>query len=112
MADVFVAEQAQLGRRVVIKVLHPHLARDTEVAERFRREAEAAAKLVHPYITRIFDYGATDDVVFTVMPFLEGRIAGRPDPEGQAGRSRARRGDAVAGRVRARLRAPPGRHSP
>jgi serine/threonine protein kinase len=72
MADVYVAEQAQLARRVVIKVLHPHLARDAEVAERFRREAEAAAKLVHPHICSIFDYGATVDVVFTVMPYLEG----------------------------------------
>src|SRR6185437_4708868 len=72
MADVYIAEQGQLARRVVIKVLHPHLARDAEVAERFRREAEAAAKLVHPHITSIFDYGATDDVVFTVMPYLEG----------------------------------------
>jgi len=72
MADVYVAEQAQLSRRVVIKVLHPHLARDPEVAERFRREAEAAAKLVHPHICAIHDYGATQDVVFTVMPYLEG----------------------------------------
>jgi len=72
MADVYVAEQAQLNRNVVIKVLHPHLARDEEVAERFRREAEAAAKLVHPNICGILDYGATDDVVFTVMPYFEG----------------------------------------
>jgi serine/threonine-protein kinase len=72
MADVYLAEQAQLSRRVVIKVLHPHLARDAEVTERFRREAEAAAKLAHPNICAIHDYGATQDVVFTVMPFLEG----------------------------------------
>src|SRR3954469_23697980 len=72
MADVYIAEQAQLSRRVVIKVLHPHLARDEEVAERFRREAEAAAKLVHPHVCGIFDYGATDDVVYTVMPYFEG----------------------------------------
>src|SRR3954470_13138398 len=72
MADVFVAEQAQLLRNVVIKVLHPHLARDEEVAERFRREAEAAAKLVHPHICGILDYGATEDVVYTVMPYLKG----------------------------------------
>ncbi len=72
MAEVYIAEQAQLERQVVIKVLHPHLARDAEVAERFRREAEAAAKLVHPHICPILDYGATDDVVYTVMPFLEG----------------------------------------
>jgi eukaryotic-like serine/threonine-protein kinase len=72
MADVYVAEQVQLSRRVVIKVLHPHLARDAEVAERFRREAEAAAKLVHPHICAIHDYGATQDVVFAVMPYFEG----------------------------------------
>jgi serine/threonine protein kinase len=72
MADVYLAEQTQLSRPVVLKVLHPHLARDPEVAERFRREAEAAAKLVHPHICSILDYGATDEVVFTVMPYLAG----------------------------------------
>ncbi len=72
MADVYVAEQTQLSRPVVIKVLHAHLARDREVAERFRREAEAAAKLVHPHICGILDYGATNEVVYTVMPYLEG----------------------------------------
>ncbi len=72
MADVYVAEQSLLGRLVVVKALHPHLARDPEVAERFRREAEAAAKLVHPHVCGILDYGATEDVVFTVMPYFEG----------------------------------------
>src|SRR3569833_2726639 len=72
MAYVYLAEQAQLARSVVIKVLHPHLARDAEVAERFRREAEAAAKLVHPHVCGILDYGATEDVVYTVMPYFEG----------------------------------------
>ncbi|HEY4217395.1 MAG TPA: serine/threonine-protein kinase [Gemmatimonadaceae bacterium] len=72
MADVYLAEQVQLTRHVVVKVLHPHLGRDPEVAERFRREAEAAAKLVHPHVCGILDYGAADDVVYTVMPFLEG----------------------------------------
>src|SRR5690348_6649395 len=71
MAEVYVAEQVQLARRVVLKVLHPHLGRDAEVAERFRREAEAAAKLVHPNICAIFDYGASGDVVYTVMPLFE-----------------------------------------
>jgi serine/threonine-protein kinase len=72
MADVYLAEHSQLARPVVIKVLHPHLARDPEVSERFRREAEAAAKLVHPHICAILDCGATDDVVYTVMPYLAG----------------------------------------
>lgn len=72
MADVFLADQVLLGRRVVIKVLHPHLSRDAEIAERFRREAEAAAQLVHPNICPILDYGAVDEVVYTVMPYLGG----------------------------------------
>jgi serine/threonine-protein kinase len=72
MATVYVGEQAHLLRPVVIKVLHPHLAKDPEVAERFRREAEAASRLVHPHICPIFDYGATEDVVYAVMPYLEG----------------------------------------
>ena len=72
MAEVFFAEQAQLGRPVVIKVLHPHLSKDPEVAERFRREAEASAQLVHPHIVPILDYGAVEDAVYTVMPYLAG----------------------------------------
>jgi eukaryotic-like serine/threonine-protein kinase len=72
MADVYFAEQALLTRRVVIKVLHPHLARDHEIVERFRREAEAAAQLVHPHICPILDYGAVGETVYIVMPYLEG----------------------------------------
>src|ERR1700744_5851710 len=72
MDDVFLAEHAQLNSNGGSKVLQPHLARDREVAERFRREAEAAAKLVHPHICGILDYGATEDVVYAVMPFFTG----------------------------------------
>ncbi|HTR78453.1 MAG TPA: serine/threonine-protein kinase [Gemmatimonadaceae bacterium] len=72
MADVYLAEQARLTRQVVIKVLHAHLARDQEIAERFRREAEAAAHLVHPHICPILDVGTSEGIVYTVMPFLSG----------------------------------------
>ncbi len=72
MADVYLAEQALLARRVVIKVLHPHLAKDSEIAERFRREAEASSQLVHPHICPILDYGDVEETVYTVMPYLEG----------------------------------------
>jgi serine/threonine protein kinase len=72
MADVYYAEQALLGRRVVIKVLHAHLGKDPEIAERFRREAESAAQLCHPHICPILDYGDVDGVVYTVMPYYEG----------------------------------------
>ena len=72
MATVFRAEQVMLGREVVVKVLHAHLARDPEMTERFRREAEAAAQLVHPTICPILDFGQSGDVVYIVMPYLGG----------------------------------------
>lgn len=72
MATVFRAEQVSLDREVVVKVLHPHLARDEEMAERFRREAEAAARLVHPFICPVLDFGQSGETVYIVMPFLAG----------------------------------------
>lgn len=72
MASVYAAKHAQLGRPVVIKVLLPHLARDPEMRERFRREAEAAAQLVHPAICQILDYGELDTTVYLVMPYMAG----------------------------------------
>jgi serine/threonine protein kinase len=72
MAHVYYAEHVQLGRPLVIKVLHAHLAREQEMRERFRREAEAAASLIHPHICAIIDYGSSDEVVYLVMPHLSG----------------------------------------
>jgi serine/threonine-protein kinase len=72
MATVFRAEQLPLGRDVVVKVLHAHLARDPEMTERFRREAEAAAKLVNPHICPILDFGQSGETVYIVMPYLAG----------------------------------------
>jgi serine/threonine protein kinase len=72
MASVYAAKHAQLARPVVIKVLLAHLARDAEMRERFRREAEAAAQLVHPYICQILDYGELESTVYLVMPYLAG----------------------------------------
>ncbi len=72
MATVYRAEQMPLGRDVVVKVLHPHLARDAEMAERFRREAEAAAQLVHPFICPLLDFGRSGETVYIVMPYLGG----------------------------------------
>jgi len=72
MAHVYYALHAVLERPLVIKVLHQHLAKDPEMRERFRREAEAASQLVHPHICAILDYGALGDTVYLVMPFLAG----------------------------------------
>ena len=72
MATVFRAEQMPLAREVIVKVLHAHLARDSEMTERFRREAEAAAKLVHPFICPVLDFGELGETVYIVMPYLGG----------------------------------------
>ncbi len=72
MAHVYYALHAVLERPLVVKVLHQHLARDPEMRERFRREAEAASQLVHPHICAIVDYGALGDTVYLVMPYLAG----------------------------------------
>jgi serine/threonine protein kinase len=72
MAHVYYAEHALLERPVVLKVLHSHLARDPEMRERFRREAEAACRLQHPHICAMIDYGDIDGTVFLVMPYFAG----------------------------------------
>jgi serine/threonine-protein kinase len=72
MATVFRAEQMPLAREVIVKVLHAHLARDSEMTERYRREAEAAAKLVHPFICPVLDFGEMGETVYIVMPYLGG----------------------------------------
>src|SRR5918911_910433 len=72
MASVYAARHSQLGRPVVIKVLLAHLAREQEMRERFRREAEAASQLVHPHVCSIVDYGELEDSVYLVMPFFSG----------------------------------------
>jgi serine/threonine protein kinase len=85
MASVYLAENAQLRKPVVLKVLHGHLAKDAEMMERFRREARAASELVHPHIVPIIDAGENGGVVFFVMPYLAGgsladRVARGPQP--------------------------------
>jgi serine/threonine protein kinase len=72
MAHVYLARHAALARPLVIKVLHRNLARDPEMRERFRREAEAAARLVHPFVCAIADMGASGDLEYLVMPYYAG----------------------------------------
>lgn len=72
MAHVYYAMHATLDRPLVIKVLHAHLAKDPEMRERFKREAEASSQLLHPHICPILDFADLTDLVYLVMPYLAG----------------------------------------
>jgi len=72
MADVYLAEDQLLGRRLAVKVLHHHFAEDQEFVERFRREASSAAALSHPNIVGIFDRGEWDGTYYIAMEYVPG----------------------------------------
>lgn len=72
MADVYLAEQTSLGRRVAVKVLRPETLRHPGAVERFEREARAAAALVHGNIVQIHEVARIDGVHFLVSEYVEG----------------------------------------
>jgi eukaryotic-like serine/threonine-protein kinase len=73
MADVYCAEDLQLGRNVALKVLHSRFAEDAEFRERFRREARSAAGLNHQNVVSIYDRGEWDGNYYIAMEYLDGR---------------------------------------
>ncbi len=72
MADVWLAEDTHLQRRVALKVLHRRFAQDREFVERFRREAESAAGLQDPNIVSVFDRGEYEGTYYIAMQYVEG----------------------------------------
>jgi serine/threonine-protein kinase len=83
MADVHRGTDARLGRTVAIKLLKPSLATDPAFRTRFRQEAQAAARMAHPTIVRVFDAGEETirdangheaQLPFIVMEYVDGRL--------------------------------------
>jgi len=74
MSTVFLAQDTVLERPVAVKLLAEHLADDEAFVERFQREALSAARLQHPNIVQVFDYGldASSHRHFIVMEFVDG----------------------------------------
>jgi predicted Ser/Thr protein kinase len=72
MGAVYKARQRELDRLVAVKVLPADPSTDAAFAERFTREARALAKLCHPNIVMIYDFGRTADLCFFVMEYVEG----------------------------------------
>jgi serine/threonine protein kinase len=72
MGAVYQARQKELDRLVALKILPPDIGRDAAFAERFTREARALAKLNHPGIVTIYDFGRADGLYFFLMEFVDG----------------------------------------
>jgi serine/threonine-protein kinase len=73
MANVYLAEDQELGRRVAIKILNERHANDEQFVERFRREAKNAAALSHPNIVSIYDRGEAEGTYYIAMEYIDGR---------------------------------------
>jgi serine/threonine-protein kinase len=90
MANVYLAEDQELGRRVAIKMLDDRHSSDEQFVERFRREAKNAAGLSHPNIVSIYDRGEAEGSYYIAMEYVEGRtlkellVARGPSPLGIA----------------------------
>ncbi|HEY7347990.1 MAG TPA: protein kinase [Ktedonobacterales bacterium] len=72
MGQVYRAHDPRLEREVAIKVLSAALAHEPGYLERFRREARAVAKLNHPHIVPVYDFGEQGDLTYLVMPLISG----------------------------------------
>ena len=71
MGVVYLAHDPILERELAIKVMTPDLL-SPDAVERFKREAEVVAKMDHPCIVGIYDFGEHDGSLFLIMPFVEG----------------------------------------
>jgi beta-lactam-binding protein with PASTA domain len=72
MATVYLATDLRLERRVAIKVMHGHLADDSQYKARFIQEARSAARLAHPNVVNVYDQGQDGDTAYLVMEYLPG----------------------------------------
>src|SRR5687767_11876716 len=72
MGVVYCAMDSMLNRRVAIKVMNEAIAQDTELRERFLREAQAAGSLQHPNVVTIYDFGEVDGHLYIAMEYVEG----------------------------------------
>lgn len=72
MATVYKGYRRDIDRYVAVKVLPPHPGLDKQFIERFRLEAKTIARLQHPHILPLYDYGVEDDILYLVMAYIEG----------------------------------------
>jgi hypothetical protein len=84
MGRVYLGEHVKMNRQCAIKVMSPALVNDHESATRFAREASSAARIIHPNVAAVFDYGESEGLIYLVMEYVEGeplsRILSREAP--------------------------------
>jgi len=73
MGQVFLAEQVSLKRKVALKILRTDLAEDNDSLQRFKKEAEAIAQVVHPCIVQVYAIGESEGQHFMALEYVEGR---------------------------------------
>src|SRR5215469_9662274 len=79
-ASVYLGEHLHLGTQAAIKVLHTHLT--SEGSEQLRTEARTMARLLHPHIVRVLEYGIEDGIPFLVMEFAPNGTLRQRHPKG------------------------------
>ena len=90
MGVVYKARQRQLDRLVALKILPPHIGQTEAFAERFTREARSLAKLSHPRIVMIYDFGHTNaDLYYFIMEYVDGTDLRRVIQTGELSASEA-----------------------
>jgi serine/threonine protein kinase len=72
MATVYLAVDTRLERRVALKIVHRHLANESNFREKFIQEAKISARLSHPNLVNVFDQGEDGDTLFLAMEYVEG----------------------------------------
>ena len=77
MGRVYLGEHVKMNRQCAIKVMSPQLLNDHESAARFGREASNAARIIHPNVAAVFDYGESDGLVYLVMEYVDGEPLAR-----------------------------------
>jgi len=86
MGRVYLGEHVKMNRQCAIKVMSPALVNDAESAARFAREASNAARIIHPNVAAVFDYGESEGLIYLVMEFVDGeplsRLLSREAPLG------------------------------
>ena len=84
MGRVYLGEHVKMNRQCAIKVMNPALVNDHESATRFAREASSAARIIHPNVAAVFDFGESEGLVYLVMEYVDGeplsRILSREAP--------------------------------